>query len=163
MTTSLTSPEPRVRTQGDGPSLPGHGAEPPAPRKFRRRGLVWLVALLIIAGIAGYAVWRAGHPAPAPANGAGPAGNGPRRGAGGGGGGFGGRGGAPGGPIPVVLAPVSRASVPVYLNGLGNVTAFYTVTVKSRVDGQIMKVDFNEGDLVKEGQVLFEIDPRPFQ
>jgi multidrug efflux system membrane fusion protein len=53
--------------------------------------------------------------------------------------------------------------VPVYLNGLGNVTAFYTVTVNSRVDGQIMKVDFNEGDLVKEGQVLFEIDPRPYQ
>ena len=63
----------------------------------------------------------------------------------------------------MVVAPVSRASVPVYLNGLGNVTAFYTVTVKSRVDGQIMKVDFNEGDLVKEGQVLYEIDPRPFQ
>jgi multidrug efflux system membrane fusion protein len=62
-----------------------------------------------------------------------------------------------------VLASASRASVPVYLNGLGNVTAFYTVTVKSRVDGQIMKVDFNEGDLVKEGQLLFEIDPRPYQ
>jgi multidrug efflux system membrane fusion protein len=56
-----------------------------------------------------------------------------------------------------------RSSIPVYLNGLGNVSAFYTVTVKSRVDGQIMKIHFNEGDLVKEGQVLFEIDPRPYQ
>jgi membrane fusion protein, multidrug efflux system len=157
MTTSLTSPEPRVRPEGEGPSLSGRGPQPPAPRKFRRRGIVWLLALLIIAGIAGYAVWRAGHPAPAPANAAG--GNGPRRGPGG----AGGRGGLPGGPIPVVLANASRASVPVYLNGLGNVTAFYTVTVKSRVDGQIMKIGFNEGDLVKQGQVLFEIDPRPYQ
>jgi multidrug efflux system membrane fusion protein len=46
---------------------------------------------------------------------------------------------------------------------LGNVTAFYTVTVKSRVDGQLMKYNVEEGDLVKEGQVLAEIDPRPYQ
>ncbi len=61
------------------------------------------------------------------------------------------------------MTKVARSSIPVYLNGLGNVSAFYTVTVKSRVDGQIMKIHFNEGDLVKEGQVLFEIDPRPYQ
>ena len=63
----------------------------------------------------------------------------------------------------MVVTKVARSSIPVYLNGLGNVSAFYTVTVKSRVDGQIMKIHFNEGDLVKEGQVLFEIDPRPYQ
>ena len=98
-------------------------------------------------------MWRAGQPNSTP------------RGQGGGGGGFGGGGGrgAPLGPVPVVVTKVARSSIPVYLNGLGNVTAFYTVTVKSRVDGQLMKVDFNEGDLVKEGQVLLEIDPRPYQ
>ena len=65
--------------------------------------------------------------------------------------------------MPVVVANVGRVSVPVTLSGLGNVAAFYTVTVKSRVDGQLMKIDFHEGDAVKEGQVLAEIDPRPFQ
>ena len=56
------------------------------------------------------------------------------------------------GPVPVVVSKVARSSIPVYLNGLGNVTAFYTVTVKSRVDGQIMKLDFNEGDLVTKAR-----------
>ena len=67
------------------------------------------------------------------------------------------------GPVPVVVTKVTRSSIPVILNGLGNVNPYYTVTVKSRVDGQLMKMDFNEGDLVKEGQVLCEIDPRPYQ
>ena len=125
-------------------------ATPPSPRKPKKRGLIWVVFLLIVVGVAGYAVWRASHPVPV-ARGAG----------GGGGGGF--RGGGQLGPVPVVVSKVARSSIPVYLNGLGNVTAFYTVTVKSRVDGQIMKVDFNEGDLVHEGQVLIEIDPRPYQ
>ncbi len=125
-------------------------APAPAPRA---RGLIWFVLLLVIAGVAGYAVWRAGRPASAQRV----------QGPGGGGGGGGrGRGGA-NGPVPVVVATVGRSSIPVYLNGLGNVTAFYTVTIKSRVDGQLMKVDFKEGDYVKEGQVLAEIDPRPFQ
>jgi multidrug efflux system membrane fusion protein len=135
--------------------LPGqHGLTPPGSEKPKKRGLIWLVLLLIIASIAGYAVWRAGHPI-APQN---VAGNVSRRGLGGGPG----RGAALG-PVPVIVTKVTRSSIPVYLNGLGNVSAFYTVTVKSRVDGQIMKIHFNEGDLVKEGQVLFEIDPRPYQ
>lgn len=134
----------------DHPERPGQQlAVSPSSRKPKKRGLIWVVLLLIVAGVAGYAVWRASHPAPVV------------RGAGGGGGG--GRGGGQLGPVPVVVSKVTRSSIPVYLNGLGNVTAFYTVTVKSRVDGQIMKVDFNEGDLVHQGQVLIEIDPRPYQ
>ncbi len=134
--------------------LPGHYETPPPPRKAKKRGLIWVIFLLIIVGVAGYAVYRASQPPPTRPRGQGGAG---------GGGGFGGGRGGNLGPVPVVVNKVSRSSIPVYLNGLGNVTAYYTVTIKSRVDGQIVKIDFNEGDLVKEGQVLIEIDPRPYQ
>ena len=66
-------------------------------------------------------------------------------------------------PIPVVVAPAQTADFPVFLTGLGTVTPLATVTVRSRVDGQLLRVDFREGQLVKEGDVLAEIDPRPFQ
>ena len=75
-----------------------------------------------------------------------------------------GKGGAPGNMVvPVVVATAHKGDLPVYFNGLGNVTAFNTVTVRSRVDGQIVKVNFTEGQYVKEGDALIEIDPRPFQ
>jgi membrane fusion protein, multidrug efflux system len=65
--------------------------------------------------------------------------------------------------IPVDVATVQRADVPVYLEGLGTVQAFYTVTVTARVDGQIDKVAFKEGEDVKKGNLLVQIDPRPYQ
>jgi len=65
--------------------------------------------------------------------------------------------------IPVDVASVRRADVPVYLEGLGTVQAFYTVTITSRVDGQIEKVAFQEGQEVKKGELLVQIDPRPYQ
>jgi multidrug efflux system membrane fusion protein len=66
-------------------------------------------------------------------------------------------------PTPVEVAAASRADVPVYLEGLGTVQAFNTVTVKTRVDGQIQKVSFVEGQHVKAGDLLVQIDPRPYQ
>jgi membrane fusion protein, multidrug efflux system len=75
--------------------------------------------------------------------------------------------GAPGMPgsfiVPVVVATATKGDLPVFFNGLGNVTAFNTVTVRSRVDGQIVKINFTEGQSVKEGEALIEIDPRPYQ
>ncbi len=67
------------------------------------------------------------------------------------------------GPVPVVVATAHRGDLPVYFNGLGTVTAFNTVTVRSRVDGQIVKINFTEGQYVKEGDALIAIDPRPYQ
>jgi multidrug efflux system membrane fusion protein len=65
--------------------------------------------------------------------------------------------------IAVDVATVARADVPVYLEGLGTVQAFYTVTITARVDGQIEKVAFKEGQDVKKGALLVQIDPRPYQ
>ena len=65
--------------------------------------------------------------------------------------------------VSVAIAQVQRQDVPVYLTGLGAVTAFNTANIKSRVDGQIMQVNFREGQNVKKGELLIEIDARPFQ
>lgn len=68
-----------------------------------------------------------------------------------------------GGPVPVVAGKVEQKDTPIYLDGLGTVQAFYTVTVHTRIDGQLDKVLFTEGQDVKTGDLLAVIDPRPFQ
>jgi membrane fusion protein, multidrug efflux system len=68
---------------------------------------------------------------------------------------------APG--VPVTAGTVAAQDVPVFLNGIGTVQAYNMVAIKSRVDGQIVKIDFKEGQDVKEGEPLLQIDPRPFQ
>jgi len=66
-------------------------------------------------------------------------------------------------PIPVTVAPVLSKTMPIYLTALGTVTAYNTVTIKSRVDGQLLSVPVREGQQVRQGQVLATIDPRPYE
>jgi multidrug efflux system membrane fusion protein len=65
--------------------------------------------------------------------------------------------------VPVMVARVERRDFPIYLDGLGTVAAFYTVTLHSRVDGELMQVGFQEGQAVHKGDLLAQIDPRPYQ
>ena len=136
----------------------GHGATPPGVSgKPRKRGWIWGFLLLVVAGVAGYSVYTASIPgfiAPQQGKSGGKTGGAPS-------GGGRGRGGF--GPVPIVAVKALKTSVPVYLNGLGTVQAYYNVLVRSRVDGQMMAIHYTEGEFVKEGQLLAEIDPRPFQ
>ncbi len=104
-----------------------------------RRVAIGLVVIAVVAG-GGYYVWRHHfEPQPQQAKSAAPA------------------------PVPVTVAKVSKSDFPVYLTGLGTVEPYDTVTVSSRVDGEITKVYFRQGQMVKEGDMLVQIDPRPYQ
>jgi multidrug efflux system membrane fusion protein len=66
-------------------------------------------------------------------------------------------------PVPVQVVPAEQKPMPIYLTGLGTVTPYYTVTVKSRVSGELLPVKFTEGQDVKQGETIMEIDPRPYK
>src|SRR3954469_8694599 len=65
--------------------------------------------------------------------------------------------------IPVDVMRAEKTSFPVYLRGLGSIQSFNMVTVRTRVDGEIVKVNFKEGQMVAEGDLLVQVDPRPYQ
>ena len=90
------------------------------------------------------------------AGGGAPGGGGPGKGGGG-------RRGEGGGPVPVLVTTVSQRDVPINVDVIGNVEAYSTITVKSLVGGQLIKVHFREGDFVKKDDILFNVDPRPFE
>jgi multidrug efflux system membrane fusion protein len=132
--------------------------QPPLPPEHQKRSVwPWIILLLLIGGGVYYYLnyWKKPAPGQAgqPEDG-GKQGSGGKRG--------GGRGGA-GGAIPVVGVKAVRGNIGVYDSAPGNVTPIYSVTLKSRVDGQLMSVKFKEGDMVTQGDLLAEIDPRPYQ
>jgi multidrug efflux system membrane fusion protein len=137
---------------GESP-LPREISAPAAPVS-KSRAWVWLIIIAIVAGL-GFWYFRGSRASTAAQSPAAPGGAAKGQGRpGAGAGGF---------VVPVVAATAQRGELPVYLNGLGTVTAFNTVTVRTRVDGQITKINFQEGQFVHQGQELVEIDSRPFQ
>jgi membrane fusion protein, multidrug efflux system len=123
------------------------------PQRPSGRGWIWFLVLLILAGI-GYWQWpklKTFLPADNTT------GQGTAKG------GRGGRRGAGGGTSQVVATRATKGDIKVFVTGLGAVTPIYTVTVKSRVDGQLMKIQFKEGQIVHQGDLLLEIDPRPYE
>ncbi len=132
-------------------TLPKHTSSPPgrasgAPPRRSRRGWLWF-ALLVLVAAGAYYFWSKRTPAPAD-GGKGAAGASQKKGF---------------GAIPVVAAKARKGNIPVYYVNLGGVTPIYTVTVKSRVDGQLMEVHYKEGDIVQKDGPLIEIDPRPYE
>jgi multidrug efflux system membrane fusion protein len=113
------------------------------PPKRKHTGWLWLVVALAIGGLA----WYLHVNAPA----AGTTGGAKK-----------GKGKGAGGDVPVSVAKTRRGNIPVYLDGLGTVTAYYTVSVHTRVDGQIMSMPVQEGDFVKKDDLIAQIDPRPY-
>ncbi|MFC0712152.1 MdtA/MuxA family multidrug efflux RND transporter periplasmic adaptor subunit [Azorhizophilus paspali] len=147
-------------------SEPNLNPSSPAPR---RRWLFWTLALLAVgASVAWWqwpalsALWTQSSPA-AGRPGAGAPAMGRRPGGPGAPGGPAGAGGSFGGPVPVRVGEVRLGDFPVDLKALGTVTAYNTVNVRSRVDGELIKVLFREGQQVKAGDLLAVIDPRLYQ
>src|SRR6516162_6821063 len=111
-------------------------------RPRRRSRLRWLLWALLVLAVIGAVVWYYHRPSEQPKT----AGRGQF-----------------GGPVPVALATVQKGDMPVTLTGLGTVTPLATVTVKTQINGYLTQVAFQEGQMVKKGDFLAQIDPRPYQ
>ncbi len=127
------------------PQAPGKGRPPAPPPRRRRRGWIWILLLVLLAA-GGYYFWSKRTPPPATGKSGG-----------------GQRGQGANATAPVDAAKAVKGNIGVYVTGLGAVTPIYTVTIHTRVDGELMQVLYKEGDMVQKGDKLAEIDPRPYQ
>jgi multidrug efflux system membrane fusion protein len=136
----ILAPPGRARVDGRAPQpvQPGGGVSE-RPRRSRLRPLLWL---LLILAIVGAGLWYLPRPETQQKNA--------------------GRSQA-GAPIPVGVAPVAKGDIPVTLSQLGTVTPLATVTIKTQINGYLTEVAFQEGQMVKKGDFLAQIDPRPYQ
>lgn len=142
----VTTAERQIRSRPvDDPShlLPEHASEPGGRRPGSRRRLI--IVLVVVLAIIGFIVWRI-H-----ANNVAAEQQAAKQAA------------AANRPTPVQVTAVQQKTVPVFLTALGTVTAYNTVTLQARVSGQLLQVNFREGQAVRKGQLLLEIDPRPYQ
>jgi multidrug efflux system membrane fusion protein len=153
---------PQSYDSGSGPF--GYRAPPP-PRRSWLKTLVWIAVAVLVAILAGWGLTllKAHNDEVAAANGGGMGGGPGGPGGGGGGGRGGGRGGGGGAPTTVALAKVVLGVMPITTDALGTVTPLANVSVLSRVSGNLDKVYFTEGQMVRKGQRLAQIDPRPYQ
>ena len=125
------------------PETPPDGEPAPAMSRGAHKGR-WVVGLGIVALLLGVGVWRwRSRQGEAAASAAATKGGADR-------------------PVPVIVATATARDVPIYLEGLGSVTAFKTVNVRTQVDGRLVRVGFREGQTVRRGDLLAEVDPRPF-
>ena len=125
-----------------------HEVPPPARRlKWWLRPVVWIAVVVVLFV---FFIWRANHASALPNSNAG-------------GGGRARFGFSANAPLPVVVRAAVAGDIDIYLNGLGTVTPIANVTLRTQISGQLMSVAFQEGQMVKQGDVLAEIDPRPYQ
>lgn len=130
---------------------PTHSSEPPRPQPVEKRsgkGWIWLL-VLIVAAAAGYYYWSKGNSTEAgttPSDGGSKGGK--KKG---------------GGLAPVVAVKATKGNIGVYIDDPGLVVPIYTQIVKSRVDGQLMELHYKEGDIIQKGQLLVDLDDRPYK